>query len=276
MVTVTFIRHGQSEDNVRTVWAGWKDAPLSALGRKQAQALAESMSSTRYTHIYVSDLKRAHDTGKAVHDALATPVKPPFTVTRLAREQHFGVAEGNEWVMSIPPDTTREELHAQNIYPVYYGRHEKFPEGESMDDLRDRAVEALRQCVLPHIDDDEAHVAIASHGLCISEMMGALVSLDPEADQTVSYKGLLNTAWTRVHIQRRENGHDAADDALPVIKIKVESFNQADHLDGLEDTKEAEDNTSSEARAYFGGQVKDESATNARIEVEATPYTEKL
>lgn len=160
------------------------------------------MSDTPYTHIYASDLKRAHDTGKAVHTALPSP-KPPFTVTPLAREQYFGDAEGHKWAISIPPDTTREALHAQNIFPVYYERHEKFPNGESLDDLRERAVDALRQCVLPHLENDEGHVAIASHGLCISEMMAALVSLDPEADQTVSYRGLLNTAWTRVHVQRR-------------------------------------------------------------------------
>lgn len=43
-----------------------------------------------------------------------------------------------------------------------------------------------------------------------------------------------------------------------------------------EDTKEAEQQGSSEARAYFGGKIKDASATNAHIEVEATPQTEKL
>jgi hypothetical protein len=43
-----------------------------------------------------------------------------------------------------------------------------------------------------------------------------------------------------------------------------------------EDTKEAEQQGSSEARAYFGGKIKDASVTNAHIEVEATPQTEKL
>lgn len=190
------------------------------------------MSATPFTHIFASDLKRAHDTGKAVHSSLPSP-KPPFTVTKLVREQHWGDAEGHKWVMSIPPGTTREELHAQDVYPIYETRHEKFPNGESLDDLRERALEALKQCVFPYLDEDDGHIAIASHGLCISEMMSALVSLDPEADQSTSYKGLLNTAWTRVQVKRRESERNTADDALPVLQVKVECFNQADHLDGL-------------------------------------------
>lgn len=32
MITVTCVRHGESTDNLRQVWAGWKDAPLSQHG----------------------------------------------------------------------------------------------------------------------------------------------------------------------------------------------------------------------------------------------------
>ncbi|KAI9458819.1 hypothetical protein F5148DRAFT_1219875 [Russula earlei] len=31
-VILTFIRHGESTDNLRSIWAGWKDAPLSNHG----------------------------------------------------------------------------------------------------------------------------------------------------------------------------------------------------------------------------------------------------
>lgn len=47
------------------------------------------------------------------------------------------------------------------------------------------------------------HVAIASHGLCIGELVAALVRLDPDAVHTMRFTGLSNTAWTRVNVRIR-------------------------------------------------------------------------
>jgi broad specificity phosphatase PhoE len=55
--------------------------------------------------------------------------KPAFTVSPLLREQHFGVAEGKPW----------GEKGGFNRGP---GRTFKFPEGESLEDVRNRANEA--------------------------------------------------------------------------------------------------------------------------------------
>ncbi|KAJ2914815.1 hypothetical protein MD484_g5614, partial [Candolleomyces efflorescens] len=263
MVTVTFIRHGQSEDNVHDIWAGWKDAPLSALGRKQAQALGRSFTSTTLTRIFTSDLLRAHATAKAVHDHHADP-KPPFAATKLLREQHFGVAEGKEWAISIPEGSTREELEKKGIYPVHWERDGKFDGGESLDDLFHRAEEALKECVFPYLDSDD-HIAIASHGLCISELMSVLVKLDPRADQTASYRGLLNTAWTRVQLKRRNS------DAPLSLEVTVTHVNHARHLANLDGFTKDEDE--SKIRAFFGGASEAGSITNA--DTEASPVCDK-
>jgi broad specificity phosphatase PhoE len=102
------------------------------------------------------------------------------------------------------------DLAAQGIFAVIPDRKHKFPEGESLDDLTVRAGRALRECVLTHFAEyaengcrEDVHVVAVSHGLCISEMMAVLVRLDPQADHKVSYKGLLNTAWTRAVITAR-------------------------------------------------------------------------
>lgn len=78
---------------------------------------------------------------------------------------------------------------------------------------------AIRECVLPHVQgstiisepdnlkrEKEApavHVVLTSHGNCISELVSALLRLDPKADQDGLYFGLMNTAWTRVEIRVR-------------------------------------------------------------------------
>jgi broad specificity phosphatase PhoE len=142
---------------------------------------------------------RAHATGQAVLKSHSAP-KPPFISDKRLREQHFGIAEGQRWVIETPPNKTFEELYADGIFPVLKGRDEKFPEAESLNDLARRAESAIADCVVPHLAaaaEGDIHIAIASHGLCISELIAALLRLDPDSRRDISYAGLLNTAWTR-------------------------------------------------------------------------------
>lgn len=134
--------------------------------------------------------------------------------------------------MSIPEGSTREAQYEQNIYPVFDTRGEAFPEGESMEDVAVRADTVVREYILPHVVHeqgnaaDKVHIAMASHGLCISEVVAAIVRLDPEADKTKNYRGLANTAWARVEINSRP-GNDAG------LEVNVVRFNVTEHLQDL-------------------------------------------
>ncbi|KAF8138082.1 phosphoglycerate mutase [Mycena galopus ATCC 62051] len=262
MLTVTFIRHGQSEDNVKNIWAGWKDAPLSELGFKQAAALGDTFFklNTKFDFIYASDLLRAHATGQAVLKSHSLP-KPPFTSDKRLREQHFGVAEGHRWVLETPPNMTLEEMFAQGIFPVLRGRDAKFPEGESLNELAQRAESAIADCVVPHLAaaaEGSVHIAIASHGLCISELVAALLRLDPESRRDISYAGLLNTAWTRAVVSVKDvslTGPQVGD--LPPLTVQITDVNNADHLvllEGIEDPPALDDDKST-VRAFFAGKA---------------------
>ncbi|KAJ7512694.1 phosphoglycerate mutase [Mycena galericulata] len=262
MLTVTFIRHGQSQDNVKSIWAGWKDSPLSDLGVKQAVALGQafSKSNTKFDFIYSSDLLRAHATGQAVLKAHSSP-QPPFISSSKLREQHFGIAEGNPWVLETPPNLSFEEMFKNGIFPVLRTRDSKFPEGESLDDLARRAEQGIAECVVPHLAaEDEVHIAIASHGLCISELVAALLRLDPDSRRDISYAGLLNTAWTRAVISLKDGPTDGPLDVnqLPPLTVRITHVNNDDHLASLEDEVEdpaAVDDDNSTARAFFAGKA---------------------
>jgi len=116
--------------------------------------------------------------------------------------------------------TLTELYYEQKIFPALFIRDEAFPEGESLDDLALRAEVAIRDCVLPHVqilpsvesvesndlkqEVPAVHVALFSHGNCISEMVSALLRLDPEANCDGNFLGLLNNAaWTRAEIRVR-------------------------------------------------------------------------
>lgn len=174
---------------------------------QQARALGESLASTRFTAIYASTLKRALWTGQAVHDAQPDP-KPYFEESALLREQHFGAAEGHPWSWEQTPDMTLEEHFAKGIWPVLHERAQRFPEGESVDDLYARATKAIDELVMPHVwraareGKKGVHIALASHGLCISELIPALLVKDESGKHPGDqYRGLHNTAWTRLTVE---------------------------------------------------------------------------
>ena len=114
-------------------------------------------------------------TAVAVHSAQPTP-KSPLTTSPLLREQHFGIAEGKRWIASADPTKSLAEQYAEGIFPTLHGRAEKFPGGESFDDLGRRANQAVNELVMPYVwkaareGKKGVHVAIVSHGLCISEV----------------------------------------------------------------------------------------------------------
>jgi len=176
---------------------------LSFINSQQADALGTSLASTSISIIYASDLLRANSTGRAVHASQDPP--PPFHNNAHLREQHFGIAEGHRWSLGKPKGKTLEECFQAKIFPVLEPE-ESFPEGESYLDLGKRAEKAIQECVLPHLTKEnyekDFHIALASHGLCISQLVPATLKLDTTAseDLNVSYAGLRNTAWTRAAI----------------------------------------------------------------------------
>ena len=44
-----------------------------------------------------------------------------------------------------------------------------------------RADVAIAECVLPHVLEDGAHIVVADHGVCIGELISALLRLDPDS-----------------------------------------------------------------------------------------------
>ncbi len=70
-MSLYFLRHGQSEANVRHVFAGQKeDSPLTELGKQQAEVAANDLAKVHITKIVSSNLVRAKQTAKIVASKL--------------------------------------------------------------------------------------------------------------------------------------------------------------------------------------------------------------
>ncbi|KAI0061422.1 hypothetical protein BV25DRAFT_1826555 [Artomyces pyxidatus] len=168
------------------------------------------------------------------------------------------------------PAVSLEDHFAQGKYPVLFNDDERFPEGESMEDLAARARQAIEEIVLPYVrtaareGKKGLHVAVVSHGLCISQLVAQLLkkSADPVPKGNL-YKGLNNTAWARatVDVKGATEGEpmEVADNDLPPLVVRVTDFNRHSHTDNVKRQKglgsAAYDPNQKDIRAFFGGQT---------------------
>ena len=93
MTTVIFVRHGQSTANLEHVFAGHTDAPLTELGKKQAQNTANFLKDYPICAIYSSDLMRSMQTAEPTGKLHNLPVIPD----RELREIYAGEWEGRSY-----------------------------------------------------------------------------------------------------------------------------------------------------------------------------------
>jgi probable phosphoglycerate mutase len=86
-----FIRHGESDANVKNVFSNRPPgSPLTEKGLAQAKELAARFSNEKVTAIYASTLLRAQQTARALADALGVPV----VIDDALREFDVGKYEG--------------------------------------------------------------------------------------------------------------------------------------------------------------------------------------
>lgn len=151
MTTLILIRHGQSTANIRSVFAGSLDMPLTQLGQAQAKLTAAFIAANYPVEaVYASDLSRAFDTGKALADLLNIPIFPEKTL----REIHAGAWEGHSF-----EDLKRDFPDSYGIWLSHIGSC-VCPEGESVAQLQARVLKTLRRIC----DENPGRtIAIATH-----------------------------------------------------------------------------------------------------------------
>jgi broad specificity phosphatase PhoE len=117
------------------------------------------------------------------------------------------MGEGQRYDVRREPDLSLADHFAKGKFPPLRGRTERFPEGESLEDVAARAEEAIAQLGVPYIrkaareGTDGMHIAFVSHGLFIGEAIAALMRKDKRNAEGINardYRGLRNTGWTRV------------------------------------------------------------------------------
>lgn len=148
-----FIRHGQTEHNIKKILQGHLDTSLNDEGRSQALKLADAVKEIPFDKIYSSDLTRCRETLGAVLEAMET--KPSVAYTEHLRERHMGIIEG----MHIDDAIRHGEKHGKSYRDF----------GESVDVFTERIGKYLEQ--VGQETTGMKNVAVVSHGGTIRSVL---------------------------------------------------------------------------------------------------------
>jgi ribonuclease H / adenosylcobalamin/alpha-ribazole phosphatase len=158
-------RHGATQHNLDGRLTGQIDAPLSALGVRQAEALADRLDAWRFDTIISSDLARA----RATADAIARRHGAPIQLDTDLREIDMGAWSGKPYAEWSEQD--RQRFKAMECDPT--GRITA-PGGESFAMLAERVERALQRTRERHPDGTVLWVA---HGGVIGSLLLSALGL---------------------------------------------------------------------------------------------------
>jgi len=185
---IYLVRHGETEWNVERRMQGRRESSLTALGRRQAAAMAELLAGLIEPRagwrLISSPLGRAHETAQTIAARLGLPVEVDERLTEIA----FGEWEGR----------LRDEVTPQ--HPELFATREwlvSAPGGERFDDVRARVASFLAD--LP--EEPERRVIAVSHGVAGRLLRGVYANLDRQEtlNQDVPQDAVFRLAQGRIH-----------------------------------------------------------------------------
>src|SRR5262249_42502779 len=186
------VRHAETEWNRARRYQGWRDTPLSDVGRAQAEAAGRLLGSRKLAAVWSSPLARARETAAVI----AAPHGLRIREDAAFKEMGFGEWEG----------LTRDEVSAR--FPAEYELWASTPHllvvpgAETLADVRARVLEGLGRIRQAH---DGEMVCLVAHGVSIRililEALG--LGLDRLWSLQVSSSGIseleFRDDWSAVH-----------------------------------------------------------------------------
>lgn len=154
------IRHGESEENIRSAHAGHYDSPLTEVGKAEALHLKKLLEEIKFDKVYSSDLSRAAETQRIAY--------PNDNVERLSLIREIDVGKEIERVSFEVLEKTYGESYKQNKDTYNFEPYG----GENYDMLARRARAFLDILKEENLDN----VAAFSHGGFINSVLGVVLN----------------------------------------------------------------------------------------------------
>jgi broad specificity phosphatase PhoE len=165
MTSIYLVRHGQTAWNKEEIFRGRTDVPLDETGMKQAELAGQYFKGIKIHGIYSSPLARAWETAQKIahfHDLKVQPLQGILDMS-------FGKWEGQSH-----QDIQKNDKEAYRMWKEE-PHLARLPGGESLDDVRVRAMVALEEVIRNHSGKT---LVLVSHRVVNKVLICGILGLD--------------------------------------------------------------------------------------------------
>lgn len=174
MAKLVLIRHGQSEYNLKNLFTGWIDVPLTELGEAEAKKSGMSLKTSGFVPqvAYTSALQRAQKTLDIILDVLGL-TDVPILKDKALNERDYGDLSG------LNKKETAEKYGADQVHVWRRSFDVPPPGGESLKDTAARTLPYFREVILPDLKAGK-DVLVVAHGNSLRSIVMEIEKLTPE------------------------------------------------------------------------------------------------
>ena len=171
--TLVLVRHGQSEWNLKNLFTGWQDVPLTDKGVAEARAAGQRLKAKglAFDLCFTSALTRAQNTLKLILDELGQTGLPE-TRDQALNERHYGDLTG------LNKDDARKKFGEEQVHIWRRSFDVPPPGGESLKDTLARSLPYYMHMIQPHVLEGKT-VLVAAHGNSLRSLIMAIEGLTP-------------------------------------------------------------------------------------------------
>jgi phosphoserine phosphatase len=165
MTQIILVRHGQTPWNKAKIFRGSKDIPLNDQGREEARLAGEWLKGEAIHAAYTSPLSRSRDTALAIAGLHGVQVQDLPGLSDL----NYGDWEG------LP--LTEVKVKYADLYRQWETSPQtvRFPNGETLEELRTRALSGVDEVLQQHPDQV---VLLSAHRAVNKVLIAAFIGLD--------------------------------------------------------------------------------------------------
>lgn len=162
MTHLALIRHGYSEYNLKGIWTGWRNPPLTKDGIEEAKKAALSIKDISFSIGFTSPQIRHKETLEIIKKILGQPI--PVVISDSLKERNYGDYTGkNKWQVE-------KQLGKEKFILLRRGWNYPVPNGETLKQVYERVVSYYESDILPKLLGQE-NVIISSSGNALRSLV---------------------------------------------------------------------------------------------------------
>jgi 2,3-bisphosphoglycerate-dependent phosphoglycerate mutase len=172
--TLILVRHGQSEWNLKNLFTGWKNPPLTEQGISEARKAGQAIKAAGFAPnvFFTSALTRAQHTLDLILEELDI-TEVTITRSKALNERDYGDLAG------LNKDDARAKWGEEQVLIWRRSYDVPPPGGESLKDTAARTLPYYEDVILPFVKEGET-VLVAAHGNSLRSMVMAIEKLTPD------------------------------------------------------------------------------------------------